>query len=111
MKTIHTLFLVILITLISGCLESSREAPAELSSKYGDAVVLYATSWCGYCEKTRKLLKENNIDYIELDIEASSEAKQEFDSLDGNGIPLVLIKGRVIEGYAPKAVLKLVNTK
>ncbi len=111
MKTIHTFFLIILITLVSGCMESSREAPTELSSKYGDTVVLYATSWCGYCEKTRNLLKENNIDYVELDIEESNEAKLEFDRLEGNGIPLVLIKGKVVEGYAPKTVLKLVNAK
>ena len=32
-------------------------------------VVLYATQWCRYCEKTRKLFAKHGISYIEYDIE------------------------------------------
>ncbi len=109
MKAIRFLFLFISIGVVTGCFESSRAAPTELADKYTDSVVLYSTSWCGYCAKTRELFTSRNIKYIELDIEASSTAKLEFDKLGGRGIPLVLVKGRVVEGYAPNAVLELLK--
>ena len=37
-------------------------------------VVLYATSWCGYCAKTRSFLAEEGIAYTELDIESPPKA-------------------------------------
>lgn len=107
MKSIRYIFLVSVISLLMACIESSSEAPAELVQKYGDTVVLYATSWCGYCEKTRKILDRNNIKYLEHDIESSNVGRFEFEKLGAKGIPVVLINGRVVEGFAPKAVLQL----
>ena len=109
MKAIHYGILLLILSLLAGCLESSRAAPTHIAEKYSDKVVLYSTSWCGYCRKTRELFKNNYIDYIEIDIETSNEGRSEFDELRGKGIPLVLIKGRVVDGYAPKAFLKLAN--
>ena len=100
-----------LLLTLSACFETSRQAPANIADKYRGKVVLYATSWCGYCEKTRDLFEQRNIQYIELDIESSLEGKTEFDQLGAKGIPLVLIKGRVVEGYAPNAVLNLYHEK
>jgi len=94
---------------LGGCIESSREATPSLADKYNGKVVLYATSWCSYCQKTRELFSEHNIGYIEYDIEASGASMQEFKALGGKGVPLVLAKSRVVEGYAPKAVLKLLQ--
>jgi mycoredoxin len=98
------------LALLCGCLESSREAPTTLSEKYGEKVVMYATSWCGYCQRMREFFAANNIDYQEYDVEASSEGMREFKDLGGKGVPLVLVKGRVVEGYAPKAVAKLLKS-
>lgn len=94
---------------LSGCLESSREAPDDLIKKYGDEVVLYSASWCGYCRQTREILEANYIQFQEIDVEASPVAAAEFQKLGGRGVPLVLAKGRVVEGFAPKAVLDLIN--
>lgn len=35
------------------------------------SVVLYATSWCGYCKATREFFADYGIRYVEHDIEAS----------------------------------------
>lgn len=107
MKMVRYSFLFLIICILTGCLKTSREAPTEIADKYGDIAVLYGTNWCGYCEKTRELFKRNNIEYIDYDIETSREGKFEFDKLGGKGIPLVLIKGRLVEGYVPKTVLEL----
>jgi len=106
-NVIRYVCLSIIIVALTGCFESSREAPPDIATKYGSKVVLYATSWCGYCEKTRELLKHSDIEYLEYDIESSAQGKQEFDKLGGKGIPLVLINGRVVEGYDPNAILEL----
>ena len=74
---------------------------------YDSDVTLYATSWCGYCEKARKLLRENHIKYFEYDIEKSAEGREQYNNLRGNGVPILLIKGRVVDGYNPEKILAL----
>ena len=68
-------------------------------------VVLYATEWCGYCERTRKLFAKHDIPYVEYDIEKSEQAYKEYKRLGGSGVPLVNANGTVIHGYAPQRIL------
>lgn len=76
----------------------------ELTELHQDKVVLYATEWCGYCAKTRAFLKEKNIDYVEYDIEKSAEGKAQYQLLNGRGVPLVIVKGKLIRGYNPSVI-------
>ncbi|AFU98240.2 glutaredoxin family protein [Simiduia agarivorans] len=75
------------------------------SRTYNAEVVLYATAWCGYCKKTRSLLAEHGIPYVEYDIEKSSEGLVQYKALNGSGIPLLVVNGDVIRGYNPKQIL------
>jgi len=68
-------------------------------------VVLYATEWCGYCEKTRELFAKNDVPYVEYDIEKSTQAYKEYKRLGGRGVPLVNANGTVIHGYSPQQIL------
>lgn len=68
-------------------------------------VVLYATAWCGYCQKTRELFAEHGIDYVEYDIEKSDVAYQQFQRLGGRGVPVVSANGTVVHGYSPQRIL------
>jgi mycoredoxin len=83
-----------------------KPAGSETTNMHANSVVLYATDWCGYCKKTRQFFKDNNIDYVEFDIEKSAEGKQEYNQLKGKGIPLVVINGKVIRGYNPSLMKK-----
>jgi len=65
-----------------------------------DNVILYATTWCGYCKKTRAFLAKNNIQYQEYDIEKSEEGRQQHTILGGNGVPVLDIKGTIVFGYS-----------
>ena len=78
--------------------------PSEFESA-GGGVVLYATEWCGYCEKTRELFADHNIQYVEYDIEKSPQAHSEYKRLGGRGVPVVNANGTVIHGYAPAQIL------
>lgn len=83
--------------------------PPDYAATHDGQVILYATSWCGYCKKARKLLEENHIAYYEYDIEKSSEGNEQYKALGGRGIPLLLINGEVVKGYNPDKILKLVR--
>jgi glutaredoxin len=52
-------------------------------------VVMYATSWCGYCAKARQYFAKNDIAYVEYDIEKDRAAKRDYDTLHGSGTPLL----------------------
>ncbi len=62
-------------------------------------VLLYATDWCPYCEKTRRLLKTKHIPYQEYNIETSDVGREQYQRLDGRGVPVLLVAGEVIRGY------------
>ena len=71
-----------------------------------DGVVLYATAWCGYCEKTREFFAEHDIPYVEYDIERSEVGYRQYKRLGGRGIPLVNMYGTIIAGYSPQRMLE-----
>ena len=70
-----------------------------------DGVVLYATEWCGYWEKTRELFDQHNIPYIEYDIEKSAQGYTEYKALGGSGVPVVNAYGTIIHGYSSQQIL------
>lgn len=65
-------------------------------------VVLYATDWCPYCEKTRALLAAKGIPYREMNIETSTEARSQYQRLAASGVPVLLVAGEVVRGYHQK---------
>jgi len=67
-------------------------------------VLLYATDWCPYCEKTRALLQQRQIAYQEVNIETSTEAQAQYQRLAGKGVPVLLISGEVVRGYNEKRI-------
>lgn len=68
-------------------------------------VVLYATAWCGYCAKTREFLAAEGIPYTEYDIDKSGEGRHQYNELKGQGVPLLNVKGTVVHGYNPDAIV------
>lgn len=111
MKKYILIFLVAVIVLNWSSITNFISSPPDYSAAHGGKVVLYSTSWCGYCEKVRELLTENNIEYHEYDVEVSTEGREQFKRLGGRGVPVVLINGEVLKGYNPSQILKLANKK
>ncbi len=70
-------------------------------------VVMYATAWCGYCQKTREFLRDRGVPFVEHDIERSPEARRQYQALNGRGVPLLVIRGTmIVHGYSPKEILR-----
>ena len=90
-------------------LRAEFSPPPDFSAQHPECVVLYAAEWCGYCKKTREFFKQNNIAFVEYDIEKSTEGKAQYDQLHGSGIPLVVIHGEVVHGYDPNTLKELLK--
>lgn len=80
--------------------------PPDYAAMHDAGVILYATSWCGYCAKTRRFLDKHDIAYHEYDIEKSREGREQFEKLGGRGVPLLLVNGEVVKGYRPEKILE-----
>ncbi|MGH8454974.1 MAG: glutaredoxin domain-containing protein [Nevskiales bacterium] len=76
----------------------SGETKPALESQPLD-VVMYATKTCGYCRKARAFLTQRGINWNEIDIESSEQAKNEFKSRGGKGVPLIFINGQPVRGF------------
>jgi glutaredoxin len=77
----------------------AQPAQAAQAQAQSVPVVMYATAWCPYCAKARAYFKRTNTAYVEHDIERSAEARAEFKSLGGRGVPLILVGGEKLRGF------------
>ena len=83
--------------------------PPDYAEAHEVDVIMYGTTWCGYCAKTRTLLEELDVTYFEYDIENSTEGYQQFKALGGRGVPVLQIGGEVVKGYNPSRIKTLVR--
>jgi glutaredoxin 3 len=55
-------------------------------------VIMYATSWCPYCERARQLLARKNVAFAEIDIESAPEKRAEMMARSGRRtVPQIFI--------------------
>jgi glutaredoxin 3 len=63
------------------------------------AVLMYAKSWCPYCERARDLLRRKGASFEEIDIEAQPERREEMIRRSGRRtVPQIFIGERHIGG-------------
>ncbi|UCE90476.1 MAG: glutaredoxin family protein [Pseudomonadota bacterium] len=72
------------------------EAPQRASRK---KVVLYSAQWCGYCKKARQYLKQRKVRFTEYDVEKSKQGADEYRSLKGKGVPLIMVGKQRVNGF------------
>lgn len=68
----------------------------------GKKVIMYSTSWCGYCKKAKQYFKQNNIVYTEYNIEISARAKSEYKKMGATGVPVILVGKKRMNGFSQK---------
>lgn len=66
-------------------------------------VILYSTSWCGYCKKARRYLKANNIPFTEYDVENSHKGRRDYKAMGGTSVPIILVGNKRLNGFSPDA--------
>jgi glutaredoxin 3 len=65
-----------------------------------EAVVMYAKSWCPYCDRARALLTRKGVKFREIDIEAQPEQREEMIRRSGGQytVPQIFVGERHIGG-------------
>jgi len=73
-------------------------------------VVVYTTSWCGWCRKTVSYLTKRGVSFENRDIEAERMWRQELKQKTGStSVPMVEIDGQIIRGYDPERMAQLLG--
>lgn len=69
-------------------------------------VVMFATSWCGYCAAARRFFTDNGIKFVEYDIERDPDGSRKYEKMGfkGSGVPVILIDGEVYHGFNEPAL-------
>lgn len=83
---------------------SSDKTSAEI-----EKIVLYTTSWCGYCKRARGYLNAANIAYEEVDIERSRVGRMEFEQFGDGGIPLIVRGEHSMRGFSELRYKQFLN--
>jgi glutaredoxin len=66
-------------------------------------VTLYSAHWCGYCRIAKRFLDEQQVPYIEINIDEDKEAAQRVEQWNhGNRtIPTLDINGTILTNPSP----------
>ena len=60
---------------------------------------MLTTTWCGYCRRARAYLNSKGIPFEDLDVERSTQGRQEYTVLKGRGVPIILVGNQRRDGY------------
>ena len=64
------------------------------------SVKVYSTSTCPWCIRVKQFLKENNIEFLNLDVSSDQLAADEMVAKTGQmGVPVLDIDGKIIIGF------------
>lgn len=65
-----------------------------------NSVVMFSRAGCGYCDQAKQYFEQQNIPYVERRIDLDKEAYNDFEALNGNGVPLILFGEQRMEGFS-----------
>lgn len=72
-----------------------------------DKVVMYSTTWCGYCKKARKYFIANKIPFEEYDVENTEKGRRDYKKLNAKGVPVILIGKQRLNGFSEASFKRL----
>ena len=75
-------------------------------------VVVFGSTTCTFCAKTREYFQQNSIAFTDIDVENTVIAEEKLAQIGIESVPVVLIGNRKIRGFHPdefEAALKLLT--
>ncbi len=76
-------------------------------------VVIFRTTWCGYCKKTAEYLKLKGVAFVEKDLEQDPGAREDMLARAKKagvpqsrlqGVPILSVRGKIITGFDRAAI-------
>jgi len=75
-------------------------------------VKVYSTPTCPYCVAVKEFLKENKIEFEDIDISQDEESMKMIVEKTGQmGVPVIDIAGELIIGFNRQKIVELLNIK
>ena len=75
-------------------------------------IKVYSTPSCPYCFTLKEFLKQNNIEFEDIDVSKDEKALKEMVEKSGQmGVPVVEIDGEIVVGFDKEKISKLLNLK
>lgn len=67
----------------------------------GNDVVIYSTTWCGYCERARGLLSRKGVEFREIKLDEEPAERETMMTRSGGrrSVPQIFIGERHVGGY------------
>ena len=73
-------------------------------------VKVYSTPTCPYCHLAKQFLKENNIEFEDIDVSVNQQAAQEMiDKSHQMGVPVLDIDGNIVAGFDKAKIKQLLK--
>ena len=73
-------------------------------------VKIYSTPTCPFCIRAKQFLKDNNIDFEDIDVSANQQQAQEMMKISGQtAVPVLDIEGEIIVGFDRDRIKKAVG--
>lgn len=109
-----------LASVIKGCQEVSflkavmsndlTGASASSEEKKGKQVTVYSTPTCSWCNTLKSWLKQNRINFTDIDISRDEKAAQNLVRRSGQqGVPQTEINGQIVVGFDQPRLKKLLE--
>ncbi|MFK7988987.1 MAG: glutaredoxin family protein [Sandaracinaceae bacterium] len=96
--------------------ESASAAAQEPVAMAADGeVIIYGASWCNACQGAAAYLRQQNVDFVERDVErepGAREAMQQAAAAAGvqtRGIPVIDFRGQIIAGFDRGALARAIE--
>lgn len=75
-------------------------------------VTVYTTSTCPYCDMAKKFLKDNKINFKEVNVQNDHQAAMQMVEKSGQmGVPVIEIDKEIIVGFDKEAMKKALKLK
>jgi len=73
-------------------------------------IKVFSTPSCPYCVTLKEFLKENNIEFEDIDVSQDKAASDEMIEKSGQmGVPVIDIDGQIVVGFDKEKITKLLN--
>lgn len=76
----------------------------------GKKIRIYSTPTCPFCTRAKQFLKENNIEFEDLDVFANDNLADEMVEKSGQmGVPVLDIDGQIIVGFDKERIKRVLG--
>jgi glutaredoxin-like YruB-family protein len=73
-------------------------------------VKIYSTPTCPWCIRTKQFLKDNNINFEDVDVSSNQQAAEEMIKKTGQmGVPVLDIEGEIIVGFDKEKIKQVLG--